>query len=91
MSIVVIPVRSRMSGVVACEPVAGTDIECWRVYPIPEELTAPSALRLILRFQGYAYCKSRLRQLPSSPARQVEAARGAIGGELVETRCRLQP
>jgi hypothetical protein len=26
-----------------CKPVAGTGIQCWRNYPIPEELTAPSA------------------------------------------------
>jgi hypothetical protein len=50
------------------------------VYPIPEELTAPSALGLILCFRGYEYCKSRLGLLPSSPARQVEAASGVHGG-----------
>ncbi len=70
MSIVVIPVRSRMSGVVACEPVAGTDIECRRDYPIPEELTAPSAHD---RLEG---CVERFdwphRYLAVGPSRHVQ-------------------
>ena len=41
---------------------------------------AKNALRLILCFRGYEYCKSRLRLLPSSPARQVEAVSGVHGG-----------